>query len=95
MNSWRVYIQASGDDGPRVSRFALGVLVGILATHGGTVTGRSGRRSWGATLSVEAVDAGEALLIAAAVVASASAEAGLSGWPVVRAEVVREDLLHD
>lgn len=66
-------------------------LMDLLAGHSGVVA--TGESSWRAALSVAAGDAGSAVARGAGVVAAMAARAGMPGWPFIRAEAVRHDVL--
>jgi hypothetical protein len=66
-------------------------LMNLLAEHDGIVS--SGAGQWGATIGLEEPDPVRAAAVAAALVGSLAAQAGLPNWPTVRVEAVREDVL--
>ena len=66
-------------------------LMDLLATHDGVVSAGDG--AWSATISVQAEQARSAADSGGALIVDRAAEAGLPGWPVVRLEAVRHDLL--
>jgi hypothetical protein len=66
-------------------------LMDLLAAHDGVVS--SGDGAWSATVSVQAEQARSAADTGGALIAGLAAEAGMPGWPVVRLEAVRHDVL--
>jgi len=68
-------------------------LTALLVEHHGTVSSAAGR--WGVTMGLEEPDPVRAAAVAAALVESLAAVAGLPDWPVVRVEAVREDVLDE
>ena len=66
-------------------------LMGLLAAHDGIVS--AGGATWSATVSVQAEQARSAAAMGGALIESRAAEAGLPGWPVVRLEALRQDVL--
>lgn len=93
MDWWSVFMETLGDDETLVTDFALGVLAGLVAPYSGVVTGGGRHAVWGARLSVEAATPGDAFASAATILDAAATAAGLPAWPVVRVEIVRDDLL--
>ena len=66
-------------------------LMDLLAAHDGVVSADAG--AWSATVSVQAEQARSAADRGGALIEARSSEAGLPGWPVVRLEAVRHDVL--
>ena len=66
-------------------------LMDLLAAHDGVVSAGDG--AWSATVSVQAGQARSAADTGGALIVGRAAEAGLPGWPVVRLEAVRHDVL--
>ena len=66
-------------------------LMDLLAAHDGVVSVGGG--AWSATVSVQAEQARSAADMGGALIEARAAEAGLPGWPVVRLEAVRHDVL--
>ncbi len=66
-------------------------LMELLAAHDGVVSAGGG--AWSATVSVQAEQARSAADIGGALIEAQAAEVGLPGWPVVRLEAVRQDVL--
>jgi len=97
MPTWNIMVEARG---PARSRplnpgdGSLGAFLDELRTWHGSAGG--GDRAWDARITVKAKDTAEAHAIGTQVVSSAAKRAGLPAWPLVRVEVVREDLFrHD
>ncbi|HUK73230.1 MAG TPA: hypothetical protein VLW50_31530, partial [Streptosporangiaceae bacterium] len=68
-------------------------LMDMLADYDGIVSAGAGQ--WGATISIEEPGPVRAAAVAAALVESLAAEAGMPQWPAVRIEAVRADLLEE
>ena len=66
-------------------------LMDLLSVHDGVVSAGGG--AWSATISVQAERARSAAEMGWALIAARASEAGLPGWPVVRLEAVRHDVL--
>ena len=66
-------------------------LMDLLAAHDGIVS--AGDATWSATVSVQAEQARSAAAMGGALIEGRAAEAGLPGWPVVRLEALRQDVL--
>ena len=62
----------------------------LLEDYDGVVS--AGERSWSVTLSVSAADAAAAGQLAASVVCELAVKAGMPSWPLVKSEVVRQDV---
>jgi hypothetical protein len=70
---------------------AADVLMDLLADHSGVVS--SGPDAWGGTVSVMAMDALDATWTGVSLIGDMAEKAGMPWWPVIRAEVVRQDVL--
>jgi predicted DNA-binding transcriptional regulator AlpA len=95
VESYRVHVEVrrhAQDDNWAVSQDAITALVDQLADYGGIVSGGPGYDSWGATVSVQADDAGQAAVIAVDLVDSDGGVAGLPLGCIVRAEALRADV---
>jgi hypothetical protein len=66
-------------------------LMDLLAGHDGVVSAGGG--AWSASVSVQADQARSAADTGGALIEGRAAEAGLPGWPVVRLEALRQDVL--
>jgi hypothetical protein len=91
MTYYSVLIETRDEDGAPLTGQAFSAFADALAAFDG-VAG-FGDAAWSARISVEADSAAGAVALGAALVTSLGERAGLPGWPVVRAEAVREDVL--
>jgi hypothetical protein len=64
----------------------------LLVAFDGIVS--ADERSWAATVSVDAVSPLDAAFAASETVRRMAEKAGMPAWPIVRTEVVRQDVLH-
>lgn len=95
MNDFWVLVEARSDGGQPIGD--PGTLAGSLTAavtpfHGGCSVAE---HSWDARVLVDAADAAEAGAVAAALLRSLAGKAGLPGWPIVRLEAVRADVLRE
>lgn len=74
-----------------VDEHAADALMELLEEHDGVVS--AGISTWGATFSIQAASAWEAVLHGAPLAEKLACKAGMPSWPVVRAEAVRQDIL--
>jgi hypothetical protein len=74
---------------------AMGVFTDLTRPYDGSIVADTERSRWTATLSIEATGAPEAVAEADRLVTALAADAGLPGWPVVRATAIRGDTLED
>ena len=74
-----------------VAEGAADALMELLAEHDGVVAAGTG--TWGATFSVRAPSACEAVQLGVPLAERLAGKAGLPSWPLVRAEAVRQDVL--
>jgi hypothetical protein len=96
MDWWSVSIEAwadgtaeiSGDVVDAVDRF-----VALTEPYTGTVSIGGYPERWSATLSIESAGVADAVAEGVRVITLLAAEAGLPGWPVARAEAIRQDLI--
>jgi hypothetical protein len=95
MTYYSALIETRADDNQAVSEGALGLFLTAVQPFHGAVTGGDGPQGWSARISIEARDAADAVAVAAALVTRIAADVALPGWPVVRAEAVREDVLDE
>jgi hypothetical protein len=94
--SWfSVHLEARAPEGVAqiVNEDAADKLTGLLVEHRGIVSSEAGQ--WGVTIGLEEPDPVRAAAVAAALVESLAAAAGLPDWPMVRVEAVREDVLEE
>ena len=90
-----MHVEARTNGSGQIEGAAAERLADLLQPYDGSVAGGAEPPRWGVTMSIEAASAAEAVAEATRLVISMAAEAGLPGWPVVRAEAIREDLLDD
>jgi prophage regulatory protein len=76
-----------------VDEHAADALMDLLAEHDGIVSAGTG--AWGATFSLQAPSAWEAVLQGSPLADKLAAKAGMPSWQVVRAEAVRQDVLDE
>jgi hypothetical protein len=94
--SWfSVRLEARAPEGvaQTVDEDAADKLTTLLVEHHGTVSSDAGR--WGVTMGLEEPGPVRAAAVAAALVESLAAVAGLPDWPMVRVEAVRDDVLEE
>jgi uncharacterized protein with PIN domain len=94
--SWfRVHLEARAPAGVAqiVDEGAADKLMDLLVEQHGTVSSDAGR--WEVTISLEEPEPARAAAVAAALVESLAAVAGLPDWPMVRVEAVRQDVLEE
>ena len=92
---FRVRLEARAPEGVAqiLNEDAADRLTGLLAQHHGIVSADAGQ--WGVTIRLEEPDPVRAAAVAAALVESLAAVAGLPDWPMVRVEAVRQDVLEE
>ena len=90
-----VHLEARAPEGVAqiVDEDAADKLTGLLMQHHGIVSADAGQ--WGVTIGLEEPDPVRAAAVAAALVQSLAAVAGLPDWPMVRVEAVRQDVLEE
>ena len=96
MTAWfSVHVQARAPDGAphAVIDDAADRLMDMLSEYDGIVS--SGDGQWDVTIGLEEPDPVRAAAIAAALVETLAAKAGMPLWPTVRIEAVREDVLEE
>ena len=89
---WSVSIDAIGEGA--IDDDALAELGYRLRHHAACASSRvlrSGHRTWGARIAIDADDAVEAVRIAHGLVVAAATAAGLPAWPVLDVEATRWD----
>ncbi|MGH3248288.1 MAG: hypothetical protein ACRDOI_19095 [Trebonia sp.] len=74
-----------------VDENAADALMELLQEHDGVVS--AGIGAWGATFSIQAPSAWEAVLHGAPLAEKLACKAGMPSWPVARAGAVRQDVL--
>ena len=92
MDWWSVSVEARADGTGEIAQSAMGRFTDLTQPYGGSIIADAEPLRWTASVSVEAVGAPEAIAEAVRLVTSRAADAGLPGWPVVRAAAVREDM---
>lgn len=92
MDWWSVSVEARTDNQGELAEDAVDKFLALTAPYSGTISMGANPARWTATVSLEAAGAADAVAEAIRVVILLGAEAGLPGWPVVRAQAVREDL---
>jgi hypothetical protein len=95
MDWWSVNIEARTDGPAQIADDAVDKFIALTEPYSGTVSMGGDPARWSATISLEAGGAAEAVAEATRVVTLLAADAGLPGWPVVRAEAMREDLFEE
>jgi predicted DNA-binding transcriptional regulator AlpA len=70
---------------------AADLFMDLLQDHDGIVS--AGTDSWDVTISVPEDDPVRAISAAAEIIRSRASEAGMPGWPIIRIEAVRQDIL--
>lgn len=94
MEWYSAHVEAQAPPGvpePTPDDAAADALMDLLADYDGIVS--LGAGSWSATVSVRADSAPNAVTSAADLIGRLAERAGLPGWPTVRAEAVRQDVL--
>jgi hypothetical protein len=98
---WSVSVEARAEGigdiagNGEISVSAMGAFTDLTTPYDGSIVADTERARWTATLSIEAAGAPEAVAEAARLVTTLAADAGLPGWPVVRATAIRQDTLED
>ena len=96
---WSAHIEMRGDGSIGMTDDEFGErlddLLVALKPHHGSVAGGGQPTRWAATISVEAATALAAIAEATAIIRGYASDVFLPGWPVVRAEAVREDVLDE
>jgi hypothetical protein len=95
MDWYSVNIEFRAADEQQVTDEAIEEFMSIVEPHDGVVSGGAGYPIYDATVGVTAADAPTAAEQGRALVVEAAAKADLPDWPIVRVEVVREDVLDD
>lgn len=90
-----VHIETRGADLSALTDKVIFRFADLLKPHHGIATSGQVHASYGATISVEAGTAALAITEGEATVQRLAASAGLPVWPVVCAEVIREDVLDE
>ena len=92
MDWWSVSVEARADGTGEIAPSAMGRFTDLTQPYGGSIIADVELPRWTASVSVEAAGASDAVAEAVRLVTRLAADAGLPGWPVVRATAVREDI---
>jgi|SRR5215469_1243244 len=95
MDWWSVTIEARADQGGDLAEDAVSKFLTLTEPYNGSVSMGGHPARWTATVGLEAPGAAEAVAEGIRVVTLLAADAGLPGWPVVRTEATRQDLIDD
>jgi hypothetical protein len=95
MDLYSVYLEVRAPAGTfdAVDESAGDKLMDLLEEHSGVVS--TGGMYWSATISMQAANAAQAVSGGARIIESMACKVGLPEWPQVRAEAVRQDVLHE
>lgn len=94
MDWWSVSVEAHADGNEgEVAESAMGRFTNLTQPYGGYIIADVEPPRWTASVSIEAAGATEAVAEAVRLVTSLAADAGVPGWPVVRATAVRQDMI--
>jgi hypothetical protein len=92
---WSVSVEARADGTGEIAESALGRFSDLTQPYGGNIVADAEPLRWTAGISIEAAGASEAVAEGIRLVTSLAADAGLPGWPVIRAEAIRQDMADD
>lgn len=101
MDWWSVSVEARAEGigeiagNGEIAVSAMGGFTDLTRPYDGSIVADTERSRWTATLSIEAAGPPEAVAEAVRLVTTFAADAGLPGWPVVRATAIRQDTLED
>ena len=101
MDWWSISVEARAEDigeiagNGEIAVSAMGGFTDLTRPYDGSIVADTERSRWTATLSIEAAGPPEAVAEAVRLVTIFAADAGLPGWPVVRATAIRRDTLED
>ena len=101
MDWWSVSVEARADGtgeiegNGQIAESAMGVFADLTQPYDGSITANAEPPHWTARVSIEAAGATEAVAEAVRLVTTLAADAGLPGWPVIRAAAVRQDMVED
>ena len=73
----------------------MGAFTDLTQPYDGSIVANTEPSRWTANISIEAAGAPEAVAEAVRLVTTFAADAGLPGWPVVRATAIRQDMVDD
>jgi hypothetical protein len=96
---WSVSVEAHAygpgeiDGNTEIADAAMGVFTDLTQPYDGSIIASAEPPRWTATVSIEAAGAADAVAEAVRLVTTLAADAGVPGWPVVRATAVRADMI--
>jgi hypothetical protein len=92
---WSVTVESRADGTGQVDDDATARLLDLTAPYSGRVRTGGELARWTATIDLEAASAADAVADGVRLLAALANDAGMPGWPVVRAEAVRDDVGND
>jgi hypothetical protein len=92
---WSVTVESRADGTGQVDDDATARLLDLTAPYSGRVRTSGELARWTATIDLEAASAADAVADGVRLLAALANDAGMPGWPVVRAEAVRDDVGND
>jgi hypothetical protein len=98
---WSVSVEARADgtsetDGNgQISDSAMSAFTDLTRPYDGSIIADAETPRWTARVGIEAAGASEAVAEAIRLVTTLAADAGLPGWPVIRAAAVRQDMVDE
>ncbi len=95
MDWWSISVEARSDGPHAVDDDARARFLDLTQPYDGAIATAADPPRWSATVSLEAAGAADAVADATRLVVELAADAGLPGWPVVRASAVRDDVRAD
>ncbi len=95
MDWWSVSVEARSDGTGLIGDNAVDKFLDLTQPYSGSVSAGGEPPRWIATISLEAESAADAVSEAVRIVTLLATDAGLTLWPVVRAEAIRADVLDD
>ncbi len=101
MDWWSVSVETRADEtreiagNGEIAVAAIGVFTDLTQPYDGSIIASAEPPRWTAKISIEAAGAPEAVAEAVRLVTTLAADAGLPGWPVVRAAAARQDVADD
>jgi hypothetical protein len=92
---WSVTVESRADGAGHIDDGATARLLDLTAPYGGRVSASGEPARWTATIDLEAASAADAVAEGVRLLSALGIDAGMPGWPVVRAEAVRDDVDDD
>jgi hypothetical protein len=92
---WSVTVESRADGTGQIDDDATARLLDLTAPYSGRVRTGGELARWTATIDLEAASAADAVADGVRLLAALANDAGMPGWPVVRAEAVRDDVGND